>query len=99
MTIGCSDKSRQCANKPNGRTWLLTGRFAATPAEGMYDCRRAWNTLEVGIIAGCFERCRCGRGITIWYAPSDEQFANHGAMIARRDRQGIKPVMPGYHKR
>lgn len=71
---------------------VITGRFAATPegyviADGR-ETRWKWESLQ-GVLAEVQER-----GVTIWYAPSDEQFANTVQVIARRDRQGIKPVMP-----
>ncbi len=71
---------------------VITGRFAPT-AEGFVVCegretRWKWESLQ-GVLSEVQER-----GVTIWYAPSDAEFAHTVQVIAKRDRQGIKPVMP-----
>ncbi len=71
---------------------VITGRFAPT-AEGFVVCEGRetqwkWESLQ-GVLAEVQER-----GVTVWYAPSDAEFANTVQVIARRDRQRTKPVMP-----
>lgn len=69
---------------------VITGRFAATPegyviADGR-ETRWRWESLQ-GVLAEVQER-----GVTVWYAPCDAEFAHTVQVIAKRDRQGVKPI-------
>lgn len=71
---------------------VITGSFFATEdgyvAHGGKDTRWKWSALQ-GVLSEVQER-----GVTVWYAPCDAKFAETVQVIAKRDRQGLKPVSP-----
>jgi ERCC4-type nuclease len=71
---------------------VITGRCEPSPdgyviADGR-STRWLWNSLQ-GVLAEVQER-----GVTVWHTPSDSEFGATLQVLAKRDRQGIKPVMP-----